>query len=75
MAVWLQNLVVFLVIGGSLYFVGSQLFRTFHGKRSRVGSCCAQGCPTKPTLRAHLTNTAAPERVVFIPVENLMRRR
>jgi len=74
MAFWLQNTLVLLIVGGSLYFVLSQLFRTFAGKKSRIGSCCAQGCPTKPTLRAHLT-TPAPERVVFIPVENLMRRR
>lgn len=71
---WVQNIVVLLIVAASLYFIVSQLFRTFAGKKSRVGSCCAQGCPTKPTLRAHLTKPT-PDRVVFIPVENLTLRR
>jgi hypothetical protein len=71
MALWLQNLLALTVVGGCAAYAGWQAAQSLWGKRSRIGSCCSRGCghaeqsSTKP----------ATERIVFIPVEALRRRK
>jgi hypothetical protein len=70
MSLWIQNLIVFSATGGSLSFLIYQGVRHVSGKKSALGSCCAKGCgaagaPPKPGV----------ERVVFLPVEMLGRRK
>ena len=69
MPLWLQHTLALLIVAGALLFVLRQLLSFLRGKRSRLGSCCAKGC-TPPD-----TATNKPERVVFLPVEMLGRRK
>ena len=73
MALWLQNLIVLLAVGGCLLFVGWQIVATLRGRKSRAGSCCAKGCA--PNDPAADQAKSKPERIVFMPVEMLGRRR
>jgi len=65
-----QHLVVILLVAGCLGFVVWQTVRTLRGKRSRIGSCCAKGCAETAKPQAAKT-----ERIVFMPVEMLSRRK
>lgn len=66
MALWLQNLLVLLAVVASAGFVLCQIVSGLRGRQTRIGSCCAKGCPPQPR----------PEnRVVFMPVEMLARRK
>ena len=68
MAIWLQNAVVLLLVGGCVAFVAVQGYRSLIGKRSKIGSCCAKGCG-----EAEKTPGGSPkaERIVFLPAEML----
>jgi len=71
MALWLQNLLALTVVGGCAAYAGWQAVQSLWGKRSRIGSCCSRGC-------GHTANTSAKpaaERIVFVPVEALRRRK
>ena len=70
MQLWLQNLIVFTAVLGCLAFVGRQAFQSLRGRKSRMGNCCSKGCsPASPS-------SAKPaERIVFMPVEMLSRRK
>lgn len=50
-------------------FVAWQGIRTFIGKRSRLGSCCAKGCESTDQVKS-----ANFDRVAFLPVEMLRKR-
>jgi hypothetical protein len=63
---WLQTIFVLLILATALAFVLRQTFSTLAGRRSKLGSCCAKGCPPP---QATTTKTA------FIPSELLMRRK
>jgi hypothetical protein len=73
MPLWLQNLIVFLAVGGCLAYVVRQGVGTFFGKKSRVGSCCAKGCSSD--AQAAKPQQGRGERIVFLPVEALSRKR
>jgi hypothetical protein len=70
MALWIQNLIVLLATGGCLAFLIHQGIRHFSGKKSALGSCCAKGCGA-----ASAKTKEGGERVVFLPVEMLGRRK
>jgi hypothetical protein len=65
---WLQHLLVLLLTAGSMAFVLWQLWRTFYGRRSALGQCCARGCSAGSA-------TSGTQRIVFLPSEALRRRR
>lgn len=67
MPVWLQTVIVLLIVAGAAGAVLRQLLRSLVGKRSRLGSCCAKGCPPRPATKPE-------NRVAFVPVELLIRR-
>jgi hypothetical protein len=69
MAIWLQHLVVLCLVGTCLAYTTYQGVRSLRGKKSRLGSCCAKGCAaTKPAA-------ATTEKIHFLPVEMLRRKR
>ncbi|MGH7215008.1 MAG: hypothetical protein ACREIT_09625 [Tepidisphaeraceae bacterium] len=72
MPVWLQHLLVGLIVTGALVFVAWQTARTLWGKHGKVGRCCAKGCASEATPTGA---KIPPERVVFMPVEMLGRKR
>ncbi|MEO6437388.1 MAG: hypothetical protein ABIP55_16715 [Tepidisphaeraceae bacterium] len=66
---WLQHLLVFILVAACVAVVARQFVRTFSGRKSKLGACCAKGCDAaapKPS----------PERVVFLPSDmlNVTRR-
>jgi hypothetical protein len=71
MNLWLQHLLVLLLVAACLAAVGWQVVRALAGRRSRLGQCCAKGCEPKPAGPA----AGATNRVVFLPVEMLRKRR
>jgi len=69
MAIWLQHLLVLVLVTACVGYVGWQAARSLYGKKSRLGSCCAKGCAAaKPAA-------AATEKIHFLPVEMLRRKR
>jgi hypothetical protein len=71
MALWLQNLVIFLAVAGCLGYVGWQGVRAFAGRKSKLGSCCAKGC----AIVAEEQKKSTASKVQFMPVEMLTRKR
>lgn len=70
MPLWLQHLIVLALVVACLTYVGYHGFRTLLGKRSKLGSCCAKGCPTD-----RKTPDPNAKRVIFLPSDLLRKRR
>ncbi|HEX8521719.1 MAG TPA: hypothetical protein VF669_05630 [Tepidisphaeraceae bacterium] len=71
MSMFIQHLLVLALVLACGTFVAWQTMNSLRGKKSRVGSCCAKGCSSQA-----LTSTKQPaERIVFMPVEMLARRK
>ena len=74
----LQHLLALVVVAACVGWVGWQGVQAFRGRKSRIGSCCAKGCPTgtEPPARAADGTAGAPagERVAFIPADDLLAR-
>jgi hypothetical protein len=69
MAIWLQNLLVLAIVAVCLAFVLREMTRTLRSGQGKLGACCSRGCQaTQPSTRPA-------QRVVFLPVEALSRRR
>ena len=69
MPMWLQHLVVLTLVAACLAYTTFQGVRSLRGKKSRLGSCCAKGCAAnKPAV-------ATSEKIHFLPVEMLRKRR
>ncbi|MGE5607961.1 MAG: hypothetical protein ACM359_01795 [Bacillota bacterium] len=69
MAIWLQNLLVFAIVAVCLTFVLRQMTRTLRSGQGKIGACCSRGC------QANQPSTPPAQRVVFLPIEALSRRR
>jgi hypothetical protein len=65
MSIWMQDLIVVVAVVACAVYLGRQLLGTFRGRRSKLGSCCAKGCP-QPTDHSG-------ERVVFLPLDSLRK--
>jgi hypothetical protein len=70
MPIWSQHLLVLLLVAGCLLLVGWQTFQSLLGRKSRIGSCCAKGCPPVDQKPAQKT-----ERTHFLPADMLVRRK
>ena len=75
MPLWLQHLLVLLIVAGCVSWVVWQGVRTLFGRRSKLGSCCAKGCSPAQDQDAKSQQKRPSERIAFIPVEMLTRRR
>lgn len=70
MPLWLQHTLVLTLVGACVVYALWQGLRTLFGRQSRLGNCCAKGCPTTPAQNS--TNT---QRIVFLPADALRKRR
>jgi hypothetical protein len=69
MPIWFQHLLVLALVAACLAYTIVQACRSLIGKKSRLGSCCAKGCAAnKPAV-------ATSEKIHFLPVEMLRKRR
>jgi hypothetical protein len=72
MPLWLQHLLVLAAVAGAALYVVRQAVTTLRAGKGGFGSCCAKGCQphAQPSQKS-----ASTDRVVFLPVESLTRRR
>lgn len=76
MPLWIQHLLVLALVAGAAFVIARQAVATLRAGKGGFGSCCAKGCQSQSQPRPHQPPGApAPERVVFLPVESLGRRR
>ena len=69
MPLWLQHTLVISLAVVCLALVVRQLVGTLRGGKSVLGKCCTKGCEPVDTQKKQ------GERVVFMPVEMLSKRR
>jgi hypothetical protein len=67
MPLWTQHLLVFLLVGLCCAYCLWGAISTLVGRRSKIGSCCAKGCPT---AESHAKPQAA-TKTHFLPAEQL----
>jgi hypothetical protein len=72
MAIWLQHLLVALIAIACVAFIARQAFKTLTLRRSKLGACCSKGCDAGAKIASDQQKT---ERVQFMPVEMLSRKR
>jgi hypothetical protein len=65
-----QNLIVLLIVGLCLAYVGYQAFQAVRGRKSKLGSCCAKGCDA---VLKDSTQNQRPAPVHFIPLASVVR--
>ena len=71
MALWLQHLVVLAIVAFALFFTARNALSTLRRGTGKFGSCCAKGCAgTESADKPH-----DGERLVFLPLESLKRKR
>ena len=77
MPLWLQHLLVLMVVAGAAVYVVRQAVATLRAGKGGFGSCCAKGCQPAAQSQPRLNESPGkpPERIVFLPVESLTRRR
>ena len=82
MSDWVQHLLVLVTVVLCVAVVASQTARTLFGRGGKIGQCCAKGCAahldsSTSVAKPQATSPAPPrgERVVFLPVEMLGRKR
>ena len=73
MPLWLQHVLVLTAVAGAALFVVRQAVATLRAGKGGFGSCCAKGCAGHAEPRK--SDSPPAERVVFLPVESLVRRR
>jgi hypothetical protein len=71
MPIWLQHLLVLAAVAGATIYIVRQAVATLRAGKGGFGSCCAKGCQSQQP--GHKTQST--DRVVFLPVESLSRRR
>lgn len=72
MPLWAQNVLVLLIVAGAGAIVLRNAIASLRGAPARLGSCCAKGCAA--ATAPHSAKKAG-ERIVFLPVESLARRK
>ena len=72
MPIWLQHLLVLLLVAAAAFFLLRQALATLRSGKGGFGSCCAKGCNPQPQAKEAQPSG---ERIVFLPVESLSRRR
>ncbi|CAN5518470.1 hypothetical protein BH09PLA1_BH09PLA1_25660 [soil metagenome] len=72
MSYWLQHLLVALIALACVLFIARQAFKTLTLRRGKLGACCSKGCDAGEKTAA---DPAKSERIDFLPVEMLSRKR
>jgi hypothetical protein len=66
---WAQHILVLAIVAAALFVVLRQVVGALRLRHGKIGSCCAKGCDAaKPPKLAG-------ERIVFLPVERLGKKR
>jgi hypothetical protein len=74
MPLWLQHTLVLALVAVALTVVIRQAVGALRLRHGKLGSCCAKGCAA--TADGARRSSARPgERIVFLPVESLTRKR
>ena len=68
MPLWFQHILVLLLVAACGGVIVYNLVQTFRHKPSRLGSCCAKGCPPADPAQGG-------QKTAFVPLEALARRR
>jgi hypothetical protein len=72
---WIQNVLVLLIVAGAAAIVLRNAIASLRGSPARLGSCCAKGCAAAAAATAPDATKKSGERIVFLPVESLARRK
>jgi hypothetical protein len=81
MPLWLQHLLVLLAVAAALVIIVRQALATLRAGKGGFGSCCAKGCAGQSQQsqqsqpRRNASPDPPPQRIAFLPVESLTRRR
>ena len=75
MAMWLQHLLVLVAVAAAAVVIVRQAIGTLRAGKGGFGSCCAKGCSAHLAQQPKDSRAKPGERVVFLPVESLSRRR
>jgi hypothetical protein len=70
MPLWIQHLLVLVLVAGAALVVIRGAIGTLKLRHGKIGSCCAKGCDASAAAKTKPT-----ERIVFLPVESLTRKR
>jgi hypothetical protein len=70
MPLWTQHLLVLALEAGAAFVVIRGAIGTLKLRHGKIGSCCAKGCAANTAPK-----TTPTERIVFLPVESLTRKR
>ncbi len=73
MPLWIQHIIVLALVAVALTVIIRQAIGTLRLRHGKIGSCCAKGCGA--AAAASKTAANPNERIVFLPVEALRRRR
>ena len=73
MPIWLQHTLVLLAVAAAAVVIVRQAIGTLRAGKGGFGSCCAKGCAAQAPPGAKKDRPG--ERIVFLPVESLQRRR
>ena len=78
MPLWLQHTLVLALVVVALAVVIRQALGTLRLRHGKIGSCCAKGCggaaaDADPARKSAARQTG--ERIVFLPIESLGRKR
>ena len=71
MPLWTQHVLVLGLVAGAAFVIIRGAIGTLKLRHGKVGSCCAKGCAANTPPKA----TNPTERIVFLPVESLTRKR
>lgn len=73
MPLWLQHTLVLALVAVALTVVVRQAVGALRLRHNKLGSCCAKGCAAADDARK--TPAKRGERIVFLPIESLTRKR
>ncbi|HWE03626.1 MAG TPA: hypothetical protein VG326_14570 [Tepidisphaeraceae bacterium] len=70
MPIAIQNLLIFLAVGGCIVYLARGAFHALHGRKSQIGGCgVCTGCST-PEKPKHPS-----DKIIMISTESLIRSR
>jgi hypothetical protein len=75
MPIWAQHFLVLSAVAAAALVVVRQAIATLRAGKGGFGSCCAKGCSAHVPPHPKDASAKPAERVAFVPVESLTRRR
>ena len=75
MSIVFQHIIVIALVTICVTFVAWQWSAALVGKRTKLGACCAKGCDLMENTATPAKTHAAGQRIAFMPVEMLARKK